>query len=394
MRVMRTGHKYSTLVKRNPPTSDNQVSNMAPRTRSSSGTVDSPTTPSKPRASTGSSGLPTPGSTPRRAPHCTKCGRPRAGHPRSGCPYAAQSNPPSPSDKSKPASEATSPHASDDIADDLSSLHIVNPADEAGSVADRTGRLKRRLSVRFALVPAETLASLSSSSSELMEKLLTPGMMDDTCNSDDYGAVLKWKKTLIDGDHASHEPAARVITAVDEQKKPIQVTGKLLSREMPGTLFTPTASFASTEPLPEGNIGGSINMDDTIFLLPDPDVKRPEPLQRTMSIEQRLLFLERLSHSSESAPATLVSIPVDDVANVRRDAEKIGFIVRELSGGEQDGQRWIILGTDAHAVDLLEKRFGEEDRKRTNARRGGKLKAVAGGALLGAVATWTGLAFS
>lgn len=394
MRVMRTGHKYSTLVQRNPPTSDNQVSSMAPRTRSSSGTVDSPTTPSKPRASTGSSGLPTPGSTPRRAPHCTKCGRPRAGHPRSGCPYAAQSNPPSPSDKSKPASEATSPHASDDIADDLSSLHIVNPADEAGSVADRTGRLKRRLSVRFALVPAETLASLSSSTSELVERLLTPGMMDDTCNSDDYGAVLKWKKTLIDGDHASHEPAARVITAVDEQKKPIQVTGKLLSREMPGTLFTPTASFASTEPLPEGNIGGSINMDDTIFLLPDPDVKRPEPLQRTMSIEQRLLFLERLSHSSESAPATLVSIPVDDVANVRRDAEKIGFIVRELSGGEQDGQRWIILGTDAHAVDLLEKRFGEEDWKRTNARRGGKLKAVAGGALLGAVATWTGLAFS
>ncbi|KAI6003577.1 hypothetical protein EDD15DRAFT_2507174 [Pisolithus albus] len=343
---------------------------MAPKTRSSSGTVDSPTTPSKPRASTGSSGLPTPGSTPRRAPHCTKCGRPRAGHPRS-------SNPPSPSDKSKPAAAATPPHASDDIADDLSSLHIVNPADEAGSVTDRTGRLNRRLSVRFALVPAETLASLSSSSSEIVERLLTPGIMDDTCNSDDYGAVLKWKKTLIDADHASHEPAARVITAVDEEKKPIQVTGKLLSRKMPGTLFTPTASLASTEPLPEGNIGGSINMDDTIFLLPDPDVKKPKPLQRTMSIEQRSLFLERLSRSSESAPATLVSIPNDDVASVRRDAEKIGFIVRELSGGEQDGQRWIILGTD-----------------RTNARSGGKLKAVAGGALLGAVATCTGLAFS
>ncbi|KAI6100230.1 hypothetical protein F5141DRAFT_326129 [Pisolithus sp. B1] len=367
---------------------------MPPRTRSSSGTINSPTTPSKPRSSTGSSGLATPGSTPRRAPHCTKCGRPRAGHPRSGCPYAAQSNPTSPSEKSKPVSEAISPHAGDDIADDLSSLHIVNPADEAGSVVDRTGHLKRRLSVRFALVPAETLASLSSSSSELVERLLTPGMMGGTCNSDDYGALLKWKRTLIDGDPDSHEPAARVITTVDEEKKPIQVTGKLLSREMPGTLFTPTASLASTEPLSDGNIGGSVNMNDTIFLLPDPDIKKPRPLQRTMSIEQRSLFLERLSHSSESAPATLVSISDNEVASVRRDAEKIGFIVRELSGGGQNGQKWIILGTDAHAVDLLEKRFGEENRKRTNAQRGGKLKAVAGGALLGAVATWTGLAFS
>ncbi|KAI6127461.1 hypothetical protein EDD16DRAFT_287392 [Pisolithus croceorrhizus] len=366
---------------------------MPPRTRSSSGTINFPTTPSKPRSSTGSSGLATPGSTPRRAPHCTKCGRPRAGHPRSGCPYAAQSNPTSPSEKSKPVSEAISPHAGDDIADDLSSLHIVNPADEAGSVVDRTGHLKRRLSVRFALVPAETLASLSSSSSELVERLLTPGMMGGTCNSDDYGALLKWKRTLTDGDPDSHEPAARVITTVDEEK-PIQVIGRLLSREMPGTLFTPTASLASTEPLSDGNIGGSVNMNDTIFLLPDPDIKKPRPLQRTMSIEQRSLFLERLSHSSESAPATLVSISDNEVASVRRDAEKIGFIVRELSGGGQNGQKWIILGTDAHAVDLLEKRFGEENRKRTNAQRGGKLKAVAGGALLGAVATWTGLAFS
>lgn len=367
---------------------------MAPRTRSASGAISSPTTPSKPSVSTGSSGLHTPGSTPRRAPHCTKCGRPRAGHPRSGCPYVAQSNPPSPSNKSKPVSETTAPHPEDDIADDLSSLRLVTPTEETGLVVDRTKRLKRRLSVRFALVPAETLASLSSSSSELVEKLLTPGMMGDTCDSDDYGGVLQWKRSLIHAEPASRALAARVVTAVDEEKKPIQVTGKLLSREMPGTLFTPTASLTSTEPLSDGNIGGSINMDDTLFLLPDPDIKKPKALQRTMSIEQRSLFLERLSRSSESAPATLVSISNDEVVSVRQDAEKIGFIVRELSSGRQDGQRWMILGTDSHAMDLLEKRFDEEDRKRTNAQCGGKLKAVAGGALLGAVATWTGLAFS
>lgn len=364
---------------------------MSPRTRSSSGTA--PTTPAKPRVSTGSSGLPTPGSTPRRAPHCTKCGRPRAGHPRSGCPYATQSTPPSPCSTKSISVTIPTPTADEGIAQELSSLRIANPTEERKPEFDQAGRGKRRLSVRFALVPAETLASLCTTDSELVEGLLAPGMMSDSCAEEDHDVVLRWRRTLLDVDPPSRESPERVITAIDETKQPVQVTTPCLSRRMPCTLDTPTASLTVTEPLSDTNVDSAINMNDTIFLLPDPDVKKPRPLQRTMSVEQRSLLLERLNHSKNAA-ATLISIAKGEVENVRKDAQQVGFIVRVLPCGGEDDQRWIILGTDAQAMDLLEKRFSEEDQKRKKAQGGGKFRAAAGGALLGAVATWTGLAFS
>ncbi|KAL4076275.1 hypothetical protein J3A83DRAFT_2165678 [Scleroderma citrinum] len=364
---------------------------MAPRTRSASGTA--PTTPSKPRVSIGSSGLPTPNSPPRRTPHCTKCGRPRAGHPRSGCPYVAQSAPPSPSATKSIVATTPTSATDDSIAEELSSLCIVNPAEDRELGSDPTERSKRRLSVRFALVPGETLASLCTTDSELVERLLAPGMMSDTCADEDHDTVLRWRKTLLDADPLHPQSSECIVTAVNEPKPSIQVTGPALSRQMPCTLHTPTASLTSTQPLSDNNIGGSINMNNTIFLVPDPDVKQPKLLQRSMSVEQRSLLLERLTHS-KNAPATLISISEGEVECVRKDAEQVGFIVRVLSGGGEDGRRWVILGTDAQAMDLLERRFSEEDRKRAKAQNGGKLRAAAGGALLGAVATWTGLAFS
>ena len=364
---------------------------MPPRTRSSSGTA--PTTPAKPRVSTGSTGLSTPGSTPRRAPHCTKCGRPRAGHPRSGCPYATQSNPPSPCATKSASVAIPAPTADEGIAEELSSLRIANPTEERKPESDQPDHGKRRLSVRFALVPAETLASLCTTDSELVEGLLVPGMVSDSCAEEDHDAVLRWRKTLLDVDSPSPESPERVVTTIGETKQSVQVTTPRLSRRMPCTLDTPTASLTVTEPLSDANVDSSINMNDTIFLLPDPDVKKSRPLRRTMSVEQRSLLLDRLNHSKD-AVATLISIAKGEVDNVRKDAKQVGFIVRVLSCGEEDDQRWIILGTDAQAMDLLERRFSEEDQKRKKAQGGGKFRAVAGGALLGAVATWTGLAFS
>ena len=265
----------------------------------------------------------------------------------------------------------------------------MNPSEEKKPESDRG---KRRLSVRFALVPGDTLASLCTTDSELVERLLTPGMMGDSCGEEDHNAVLQWRKTL-DTDPHSRESSECIVTASDATKQPIQVTGPCLSRRMPCTLDTPTTSLTVTEPLSDANINGSVNMNDTIFLLPDPDVKKPKPLQRTVSVEQRSLLLERLNHSKNAA-ATLVSIAESEVESARAEAQEVGFIVRVLSYGGDNGQRWVILGTDTQAMDLLEKRFSEEDRKRKEAQGGGKFRAAAGGALLGAVATWTGLAFS
>ncbi|KIJ20453.1 hypothetical protein PAXINDRAFT_166508 [Paxillus involutus ATCC 200175] len=332
---------------------------MAPSTRSSA-----PSTPSTPRVSTGSGGLITPpNSTPRRIPHCTKCHRPRAGHPRSGCPYVDASDPPSPS-TTKPISKGAqaSSAGDDEILEELSSLHIISPTKDNGKTPVK-GKDQRRLSVRFALVPQETLASLGTTDSELVGQLLQPGMMsDDVTPGDMDSKVLSWRKTLYDGEKVDGPTRP----STPEERKPLSGhAGSSPSRRMPCTLTTPTASLTVTEPLTDQGIGGSaLDMNETIYLLPDLDVKKLKPLARSMSVEQRSLFLDRLSHSSSTAPATLLSISLSDVDNVRSDAEQVGFIVRVLPNQEDD-KKWVILGSDQKAVDLLAEKFTEEERKST-----------------------------
>jgi len=88
----------------------------------------------------------TPIKSPRKVPHCTKCQRPRVGHPRQGCPYIQSPNSPvQPSDL--------------DITTTMDSLAI--------SPTKRTRRGPR---------PAHemTLASLSTESSDILNRLLEP----------------------------------------------------------------------------------------------------------------------------------------------------------------------------------------------------------------------------
>ncbi|EEB98722.1 hypothetical protein MPER_01721 [Moniliophthora perniciosa FA553] len=56
---------------------------MAPNTRANS-KPNTPVKDSTPASFTEGEGTPTPS---RKAPRCSKCQRPRAGHPRSGCPF-------------------------------------------------------------------------------------------------------------------------------------------------------------------------------------------------------------------------------------------------------------------------------------------------------------------
>ena len=252
--------------------------------------------------------------------------------------------------------------------------------------------LRRRLSVRFALVPEQTLASLSPTDTQLVEQLLQPGMISDVVSPQDrVEHVLEWRKTL-DGDLVD----PRKEESVEVKAEPLaNNTVSPLSRRMPCTLSTPTTSLTTTEPVTDQGIGGSaLNMNETVYLLPDHDVKKTKPLSRSMSSEQRSLFLQQLSHSSGMAPATLVSLPLAGLDNVRSEAEKLGFHVRVLPSGENNN-KWVVLGTEEEAVDLLAEKFLEEEKRSTRVKgKSGKLTAVAGGVVFGAVATWTGLAFS
>lgn len=254
--------------------------------------------------------------------------------------------------------------------------------------------------MRFAFVPEQTLASLSPTDTLLVEQLLQHGMMCNAVTPEDKVAhVLKWQRTLDDADPLDgpneEEPAEVKTEPPSSSSSSTNNATPLLSRIMPCTLSTPTVSLTTTEPVSDQNIGDSaINMNDTIYLLPDTDVKKPKPLSRSMSFEQRSLFLQQLSHSSSTAPATLLSLPLADLDSVRNDAEKIGFHVRILPSRE-DHTKWVALGTEEEAVDLLAEKFLEEERRTTRAKgKGRKLTAVAGGVVFGAVATWTGLAFA
>ncbi|KAH7931182.1 hypothetical protein BV22DRAFT_1027413 [Leucogyrophana mollusca] len=327
---------------------------MAPVTRSSA-----PTTPSK---NTNTSGLPTPTSTPRRAPHCRTCGQPRAGHPRSGCPNVES--------PAAPAEDYDS-----QLTDELESLRIVQPREGSASPSsarDAKAKSNRRLSVRFAVAPQESLASLSTSASEMVTKLLEPGMMGSDASEDDKEGILRWQKSLI--------PAA-------SDTKP----SSTLSRRMPGTLRTPTPSLASTQPLSSQE--SSFDTNKTVWLedLIPKATRGPKPLGRTMSVEERSEFIGNLTKTSDVAPAMLFSVDTSELENVQQGARKVGFHVHALPG-EQEGQTWLILGRDPKAVEFLALRFKEETKKKKQS--AGTMRAAAGGALVGAVATWTGLAFS
>ncbi|KAG2042097.1 hypothetical protein BDR03DRAFT_990459 [Suillus americanus] len=367
---------------------------MMPITRSANPTSLSMSSKAKPRSSVGTTtDLSAPGTSPRRTPHCKTCHRPRQGHPRSGCPYIE----PTMSDQTSGATE--------DIVDELSSLRIVNSNDERSSLSTETPtqskNLKRRLSVRFALLPAGSLASLSTTSSEIVERLLQPGMMsnvsdddaaDDGGDCDSQRAIMQWKRTLTSPESPPEDTPELSSRSGNEPHTTRHLSsGTGLSRRMPCTLRIPTPSLVSTEPLSSHPTSDSADMNRTVFL--DPDYERkPNPLARTMSADERSLFLDNLTQSSGVAPAMLFSVPLIDLKAVQYDAEKLGFSVRVLPNGSSREQRWVILAKEGDAAEFLEQRLTEEEEKGRKAK--GNLGVAAGGALVGAVATFTGLAFS
>lgn len=295
--------------------------------------------------------------------------------------------------------------ATEDIVDEMSSLRIVNSNDERSSVSTETPtqskNLKRRLSVRFALLPAGSLTSLSTTSSEIVERLLQPGMMSNVFDGEDHDdggggdgqrAIMRWRRTLTSPESPPEEAPEISSRAGNEPYATGHASpGTGLSRLMPCTLRTPTASLVSTEPLSSHPTSDFVDMNKAVFLDADSE-RKPNPLARTMSADERSLFLDNLTQSSGVAPAMLFSVPLIDLKAVQCDAEKLGFSVRMLPNGSSQEHRWVILAKEGDAAEFLQRRLTEEEEK--GRKKKGNLGVAAGGALVGAVATFTGLAFS
>ncbi|KAI0268142.1 hypothetical protein BC834DRAFT_678352 [Gloeopeniophorella convolvens] len=282
----------------------------------------------------------TPTKSPRKVPHCSKCQRPRAGHPRQGCPYA---EPESPNAQTSPL----------DITSSMDSLSIT-PV-----------KAERRSSRLHPPARDPTLASISSESSVILNRLCEPGSMNDALITDE-------------------DAKAGIFAAPSTPKHSPYSEGRI----MPGTLLTPRSSLeevpaATQADQYDDHLGDDSSSKSSL------SAGTARPLARTMSVEERVAFLDGLSELSHSSPTSVYSISAGELNSLAESAAKLGFctgIVFPQTGTVENGL--LILGRDSRAVNDLVANLAREAPKQTG------IRAIAGGAVAGAVATFTGLALA
>ncbi|TEB37077.1 hypothetical protein FA13DRAFT_1726207 [Coprinellus micaceus] len=402
---------------------------MAPATRAASNATVA-TDVSNEDSHTGAS---SPSTTPRKVPRCTKCKRPRAGHPRTGCPYvdsesgsaAAPSHTHSPqrsasSGVTPDTSAATTPKrtvgrrsiGSNNIVTAMSSMYISgsSPSGETEEqikavIRDRTRKKSQQVASSLqprGLHDAASLASLSTTSDEIVELLMQPGILDEDTEPEEESnspmkgrssRVVQWQET-IRVDTTSLKPALRKPKSSPQSP-------------MPGTLITPSASFFESQSTVEDfKVKQEGHGPRVLFASPTPSLAShkpgPRPLVRSMSSEQRQFFLSQLGRNSKAQVHVLAKSTVHEIAE---EAREMGFIAEvALNGDDESDEAFLVVGKNQVEVEKLVRRVafvGQEVTASTASATpsaatsgGSNLRAVAGGAVVGAVGAWAGLAFS
>jgi hypothetical protein len=230
---------------------------------------------------------------------------------------------------------------------------------------------KTKLGERRRRPPAAemSLASLSTESSNILNRLLEP---ENTRNP------LSFIDKNVD---ASYSPAFH--RNPSSSTKPRFKEGRI----MPGTLITPQPSF-STEipPTQETNhFGGDFDSKTLIVSRPQSPAAAA-PLARCMSMEERTGFLDGLAELSRAPPATVYAIHARELPHIAESATRLGFHTSTiLSESAEEGL--LILGRDSTAVGNLLSKISRDSQQ-------SGIRAMAGGAVAGAVATFTGLALA
>jgi hypothetical protein len=267
-------------------------------------------------------------------------------------------------------------------------------------------RNRRRLSAQPELVPSESLMSLSTNSSEIVARLLQPGMFDDTDEDDNLGdkgkisKVVRWQETIA----TSSSSPNTLLKLKTPARSP-----------MPGSLFPPTpeSSFASARTIDVEEISVVIRQSNIAFANPSVSddasahststiEQRPLPLARSMSVSQREMFMSKLN---TEAKATLCVFDKSDIAVMYAKAVTLHkFVVQVMNDDKNDSQALLIVGQDEEAVHALLRQVEAENRRAKpklkevlNPKpegRSSNLGMAAGGVVVGAVGAWAGLAFS
>jgi hypothetical protein len=298
----------------------------------------------------------TPTKSPRKVPHCTKCQRPRAGHPRQGCPYAQS-----------PRSQAGVQRTPLDITKSMDAL-AISPT-------------KAKPDESHQCRPAHemTLASLSTESSNILNRLFPPK------DTREHGASTN---------NGDGKVGASLTSELHQTPNAFPKSPFREGRIMPGTLITPRSSFFTEIPVMEAiqyNEHGQSSSRASAVGPPPPSSMGASapPLVRSMSMEERTAFLDGLAELSREPPATVYSIHVHELHHIAEAARKHGFhtgTVLPQTCSREEGL--LILGRDLRAVEDLLTKLSRENLKQSS------IRAVAGGAVAGAVATFTGLALA
>lgn len=346
----------------------------------------------------------TPSTTPtRKAPQCSICKRPRAGHPRSGCPYA-----------NSPATENSGEAATSQLSDAMGSMVIASPLplerDEDKKAYIRNRR--RKSATPGGVPPSASLLSLSTDSHDIIQRLCQPGILNTP--RDEYGPaaggkptrIIRWQETVQEGS-----------TSAQANTKTRSTHGRpLLSGSiMPGTLIPPTpeGSFVSpSKPIvnlklespsqSEGDVTDPEEAEQEEPLSSSASItstRRPRPLERTMSSVERNAFINQLDNE---APATIHLVPKLDIDAIAQRAMDLNFIAHQvMSDNDDDEQALLILGRDERTVQSVVDKVEMENRKAAQSKQPqtpekgrSALKTAAGAAVVGAVGAWAGLAFS
>ena len=210
---------------------------------------------------------------------------------------------------------------------------------------------------------------------------MQPGIFDDDTDTDVEQGNLKDKKE----------------TKVVRWQETLQHQTLVKSKptvKMPGSLTTPSpeSSLGSSKFIHNKQSTTSTDKKSTLTrsnsgALSTPITAPKQPIARSMSVEQREMFISTLTTASD---ATVYVLPSVDIHGIHAAAVKLGFHARVvLSADENDPQGLLVLGRDEKAAHKLFKKVEMESKVPS-----GRLRVAAGGAVVGAVGAWAGLAFT
>ncbi|KAJ3573027.1 hypothetical protein NP233_g2700 [Leucocoprinus birnbaumii] len=359
---------------------------------------------------------PSPSDTPtRKAPKCTKCGQPRLGHPRSGCPnITSGSEDPDPTG-AKPKT------LQENLSEAFGSMYLESSNVTPERAGDKERRGRHSIGTP-GLQPSDTLASITSSAAEMLQDLTRPGFFSQVSVTESDG------DSRLEGSKGQDKTAVPTLTP---SKLRLKSGPQIL---MPGTLKAPSwessieglpevpdSSGTSKAPLAKTSLGVQTSFrgfDNETAPSPLSNSQSSgassqtsipiRPLQRSQTQEERQIFLGSLTKAS---PASVFIHKKLDVDEVRTSAQAAKLHVRPVYSDDENAEDvLLVIGGDLSSVEKLAEELTKSIKSdpaphTTNniyittpstekPPSSSTFKAVASGAIVGVVGTWAGLAFS